>query len=313
MAPYPAVVASTNKAVVEVVGDDRYRFLEDVTTQAFLDSQPGQVRGALFLDAHGAPLLVFDVLVHPERLWLLSPTWELAEQVVSVLGGRTFLADARFRQLELHVAALRGEDAHAVAAQAGLAVASGRWDSDGTVVRAGVAGGLDLVGDPADVAEVVERLVASGARPGDAADLDDATIVLGEPAWGREIIAPHLPEELGLLPTHVHLAKGCYPGQEAVARMWQLGRPRRRLARLAVTGTVAPGDEAGQGRGKVTITSVSRSGDRALGFVPGDAAQGDRLPIAEDAEVQVLGLVGEDLPVPGHDPAVTRRRDQRAG
>jgi tRNA-modifying protein YgfZ len=308
-----AVVAPTDRALVEVTGSDRISYLEAVTSQALADAKPFEVRGALHLDVHGAPLHAFDVLVHPERLWLLVPTRALAEDVVTVLGGRTFLSDASFAlQDGLVVAELRGEDAEDVTAEAGLATGTGRWDSDDTLVRVGRRGVLDLVGEADDVEAAVARLAAAGARRGGAADLEDARIEVGEPAWGHEIVAPHLPEELGLLPTHVHLAKGCYPGQEAVARMWQLGRPRRRLALVTGDRPLGAGDELGEGRRRITVTSATRAGDRALAFVPGDAAPDTRFEGAEGQAITVLRIVGGGAPVPGADPNVTRRRDARA-
>jgi tRNA-modifying protein YgfZ len=300
-----AVVAPAPLALVEVTGTDRVSYLEAVTSQALADAKPFTVRGALHLDVHGAPLQQFDVLVHPERLWLLCPTGDVADEVVTVLGGRTFLSDATFtRRDDVTVASLRGDDAHALAAEVGLDVADGRWDSDDEVVRVGRAAGLDLVGAPEAVDAEVARLAAAGADAGGAADLDDARIAAGEPAWGIEVAGPHLPEELGLLPTHVHLAKGCYPGQEAVARMWQLGRPRRQLAVVTTSAPVAAGAEAGEGRRKVTITSATRAGTTALAFVPSGTEVEATLDGPDGTTLTVTRLVGADLPVPGSDPNV---------
>jgi tRNA-modifying protein YgfZ len=308
-----AVVAPSDRSLVEVTGADRITYLEAVTSQALADAKPFEVRGALHLDVHGAPLHAFDVLVHPERLWLLVPTRALAEDVVTVLGGRTFLSDATFTTAdELVVSSLRGHDAHALAAEAGLAVAPGRWDSDDTLVRVGRHGGIDLVGPADEVQAAVAALEAVGAARGDETDLDDARIRVGEPAWGHELVAPHLPEELGLLPTHVHLAKGCYPGQEAVARMWQLGRPRRRLVVVAAAPPVAAGAELGEGRRRVTVTSATRDGDVALAFGPGDAEVGTVFTGDDGHTLTVTAVVGDGLPQPGADPNVTRRRDARA-
>ncbi|MFP4234428.1 MAG: tRNA-modifying protein YgfZ [Nitriliruptoraceae bacterium] len=149
-------------------------------------------------------------------------------------------------------------------------------------------------------------------RPGTDQDLEDARIRAGEPAWGRELAAPHLPEELGLLPTHVHLAKGCYPGQEAVARMWMLGRPRRQLAVVTPTGPVTPGWTAGTGRERVEVTSLTADGSTALAFVPASAAAGDRYGTEEEGAIEVVRVVGAEQVVPGHDPAMVRRRDRGA-
>jgi folate-binding protein YgfZ len=303
------ILAPAATTVVEVAGADRLSYLEAVTSQHLLDAEPGDVRGAMHLDPHGAPLAVFDVVVLADRSLLLLPDDELAVRVVEVLGGRTFLSDARFARRDDVVVALRGEDAPAIAAGAGLPDGPRASEVDGLVVVPR-PGGLDLVGAPGALEPLRDRLVEAGATPADEEELEAWCVEHGEPRWGREVAAPHLPEELGLLPTHVHLAKGCYPGQEAVARMWMLGRPRRRLARVALDPGVGEGWRAGSGKRSVAVTAAA--GDRGLAFVPADAEAGQRLTSDEDDRgVTVLGFVGDGLDVPGHDPRVTRRRDRR--
>jgi tRNA-modifying protein YgfZ len=303
-------VAPLDLVRVEVTGADRASYLDDVTTQAIGELAGGHVTSAMYLDVHGAPLAVFDVAVLPDRLALLVPR-ELADTVLDVLGGRTFLLDATFARTDDEVLALRADEDGAVAAAVGCRARPGRCLPGGDVLVIGRDDGVDLVGPSAAIAEVRDQLVEAGARAGDQADLETWRIHRGVPAWGREIVAPHLPEEVGLLPTHVHLAKGCYPGQEAVARMWMLGRPRRRLAQVSVDGSVAPGWETGVGRRKATVTSVAPDGTLALAFVPGDAQVGDAYTDEDGTGLQVQALIGDDPAPPGHDPAVTRRRDRR--
>jgi tRNA-modifying protein YgfZ len=321
------VVARTASRRIDVTGDDRVRYLEDVTTQHLVDVPVTHVRGTLVLDAHGAPTAMFDVVVLGDRLVLLVPAEDVAATVLDVLATRTFLLDVRFEASDHVVASVRGDDAAEVLSRAGLTVIEGRCRLAGDVLLVSQPGGVDVVGAAGAVDDVVAGLVEAGAREGSVEDLDAWRIRAGLPAWGVEVAPPHLPEELGLLPTHVHLAKGCYPGQEAVARMWMLGRPRRRLAVVAlVGGAVAAGDEFGAGRRRVTVTSVTPDGARALAFVPGDAQPGARYPDDEagaSAEadaggggisgIEVLALVGDDPAPPGHDPAVTRRRDRPRG
>jgi tRNA-modifying protein YgfZ len=303
-------VAPLDLVRVEVTGADRARYLEDVTTQTLADVQPGHVRSALYLDVHGAPLAVFDVAILPDRIALLVPA-ELADTVVDVLGGRTFLLDATFARTEDEVLALRDDADGAVAAAVGCRARPGRCLPGGDVLVVGRDDGVDLIGSADAVAAVRDQLLGAGAEAGGAAELEAWRVRRGVPAWGREIVAPNLPEEVGVLPTHVHLAKGCYPGQEAVARMWMLGRPRRRLAQVAVQGVVAPGWEAGTGRRRATVTTVAPDGALALAFVPGDAKVGDAYTDDAGTGLQVRALVGDDPAPPGHDPAVTRRRDRR--
>ena len=307
---------------VDVTGAERADYLQTVTSQDFSDARPGEVRGALYLDAHGAAQAIFDVVVLPDVLALLTPA-ELADEIVEVLGGRTFLTDATFTRTgdeALHLrgvapgAGREGDDAAEVAAAAGLDVEPGRVarGEDGLLVVAR-EGGSDLVGPPDVVKAAAEDLRAAGAVDGTDEDYEAWRVEAGVPVWGREVVAPHLPEELGLLPTHVHLAKGCYPGQEAVARMWMLGRPRKRLAVVEVAeGEVAEGATVGTGRRKAIVASVAPDGRRALAMVPGDAEVRARLTDEEQGvALEVARLVGEGLPVPGHDPAMTRRRDTR--
>lgn len=304
------ILGPTATAVVEVTGTDRLTYLEAVTTQHLLDAEPGDVRGALYLDAHGAPLAVFDVVVLVDRLLLLVPGPELAERVIEVLGGRTFLSDAGFSRRDDEVVALRGDDAGEVLGRAGLAGPTGAA-ATGDVVVVPRPDGADLVGPEPAIADVAERLADAGAERVDAAAIEAWCVANGEPRWGREIAPPHLPEELGLLPTHVHLAKGCYPGQEAVARMWMLGRPRRRLAQVTVDAGVAAGWSTGAGKRAVEVTAVDADSDRGLAFVPADAEVGAHLTDDDGTGVTVRSFVGDDLSVPGHDPAMKRRRDRR--
>jgi len=312
-------VVRTPSRRVDVTGDDRVRYLEDVTSQHLVDVPVTHVRSALYLDTHGAPLAMFDVVTLGDRLALIVPDEGVLATAVEVLGGRTFLLDVRFEALDHEVIAVRGPDAKTVVSAAGLTAVAGRCRVAGDLLIVAKEEGIDVVGPPSAIADAVAGLLEAGAREGDANDLDAWRIAAGVPAWGREVVAPHLPEEVGLLPTHVHLAKGCYPGQEAVARMWMLGRPRRRLAVVGTRGELSPGWQAGSGRKTATITSVAPDGDRALAFVPADATVGDvfgdggeeSTAAAHTEAIVVQRLVGTETAPPGADPAVTRRRDRQ--
>jgi folate-binding protein YgfZ len=334
----PSVVTRTDEEVVAVTGDDRLSYLDATTTQALKDARPGRATAALVLDANGNPLAMFDVLVLPDRVLLVTPNADVTAVVMTVLAGRTFLADARFALTGLCVARLHGASARDVAVRGldGVAVVPepgtvrGTPSGDGVLVGEGsdVAAAITLIAPERELEELTARLRAAGAIRGDGAALDAWRIASGRPTWGREVIAPHLPEEAGLLPTHVHLAKGCYPGQEAVARMWMLGRPRRRFAALAIhhasadaalgaSGTALPllvaGAQVGTAPDVVDVTAVELEQGRALGFVPGRSEIGARFTVSDGVELEVIALPGDDAVPPGHDPAMRRRRDRAAG
>ena len=303
-------LVETSQHRVDVTGADRTRYLEDVTSQHLLDVPVTHVRSALVLDTHGAPSAMFDVVVLGDRLALLAPDAEVADTLVEVLGGRTFLLDATFELRERSALAVRGGEAAAVIAAAGLTVVDGRCRLAGDLLLVSRPDGIDVFGPEEARQDAAAALRGAGAVDGAPEDLEDLRIARGEPAWGREVTAPHLPEEVGLLPSHVHLAKGCYPGQEAVARMWMLGRPRRRLAVVQATGAITPGWRAGTGRRQVEATSVTSDGRLALAFVPADATPGEAFTGDDGATLRVERLVGAAADPPGHDPGVVRRRDR---
>jgi tRNA-modifying protein YgfZ len=101
-------------------------------------------------------------------------------------------------------------------------------------------------------------------------------IAAGIPRWGREIDENILPAEAGLDDTHISFTKGCYPGQEPIARQRYRGKVNRRLRVLDIEGDAAPGDELLFEEKKVgRITSVAPG--IALGFV--------RVEVPDDARL----------------------------
>ena len=148
-------------------------------------------------------------------------------------------------------------------------------------------------------------------------------IEAGRPRRAREVDERAIPHELDWLRTAVHLTKGCYPGQETVARTLNLGRPPRRLTILQLDGLAgrlpAPGAVVRLGERAVgTVTSVTRHhdyGPMALALlrrgVPADAALTaditDAVGIADAAEGSESSDAAEDPEGPAGDDAWSRR------
>jgi tRNA-modifying protein YgfZ len=105
----------------------------------------------------------------------------------------------------------------------------------------------------------------------------------GIPVWGREIDERVLPAEAGLDETHISFTKGCYPGQEPIARQRYRGKVNRRLRVLELDCDAAPGDELVLG-GKTVGRVTSYVPGLALGFV--------RTEVPEDAELQLAAKPG---------------------
>jgi len=102
------------------------------------------------------------------------------------------------------------------------------------------------------------------------------------PRWGRELDESILPAEAGLDETHINFSKGCYPGQEPIARQHYRGKVNRRLRVLDVEGA-EPGDELvldGKTVGRIT----SAANGVALGYV--------RTEVPDDTELQIAAKPG---------------------
>jgi folate-binding protein YgfZ len=96
----------------------------------------------------------------------------------------------------------------------------------------------------------------------------------GIPRWGNEIDDRVLPAEAGLTETHVSFTKGCYPGQEPIARQHYRGKLNRRLRVLDVDGEVSPNDELvyeGKKVGRITSAVPGVALAYVRTEVPGDA------------------------------------------
>ncbi|NDR53267.1 folate-binding protein YgfZ [Actinomyces sp. 565] len=133
---------------------------------------------------------------------------------------------------------------------------------------AAATGGANTAGD----------LDGSGRGPGSAGRRlagslawEALRVEAGRPRWGREVDARTIPHELDWLRTAVHLNKGCYPGQETVARTLNLGRPPRRLTILQLDGFT----------GQLPVPgAVVRLGERAVGAVTSVVRHVDYGPMA---------------------------------
>jgi tRNA-modifying protein YgfZ len=111
-------------------------------------------------------------------------------------------------------------------------------------------------------------------------ELERLRIEAGTPRWGREIDDRVLPAEAGLTETHVSFTKGCYPGQEPIARLHYRGKTNRRLRVLDVEGSPEPETEVLHGD-KVVGRVTSSIRGRALAYVRTDVPEDATLTLAD--------------------------------
>ena len=152
-----------------------------------------------------------------------------------------------------------------------------------SVLVFGVADGL-----PGELPGTVEVLDGDFEATLDDEELERARIETRVPAWGKELDETILPAEAGLDRTHISFTKGCFPGQEPIARLHYRGHANRELRVLDVEGA-RPGDEVRLGD-KVVGRVTSAVEDIALAYV--------RTEVPDGAEVDVAGRRGTSRPRP---------------
>jgi folate-binding protein YgfZ len=114
-------------------------------------------------------------------------------------------------------------------------------------------------------------------------ELERWRIEAGIPRWGREIDERVLPAEAGLDETHISFSKGCYPGQEPIARQRYRGKVNRKLRVLDVEGDATPGTE---------LLLEGKTVGRITSAVPGVALAYVRVEVPDDAQLKLAAKTG---------------------
>ena len=149
--------------------------------------------------------------------------------------------------------------------------------------------GIDLLCDRADTEPLRTWLLDAGAVPVAEAAAECLRVERGRPRYGVDLDETVIPQEAGLNDRAVSFTKGCYVGQETVARLYYRGKPNRQLRGIRLTGQAEPGDELGfEGRTVGRITTVARSprlGPIALAIVRREAEPGSTVSVGDGGEV----------------------------
>jgi tRNA-modifying protein YgfZ len=242
MATVTSRAALRPRAYVRVKGPDAEAFLQRMVSN---DVTQGSVFDALLLTPKARLIAPLRVWRRSEDDFLLLTEPELGESVRTTLLRARFAAKCEIEPEE-HTSTLVFGDADGI---------------------------------PGELPGTVELLDAPVEPTLDTAELERARIEAGVPAWGHELDGSILPAEAGLDETHISFTKGCYPGQEPIARLHYRGHVNRRLRTLDVE-SAAPGDEIRLGE-KVVGRVTSAVQGVALGYV--------RVEVPDDAELDVVG------------------------
>lgn len=299
-----AVLDLPERGLVSVGGPKRIDFLQRVLSNEVADLQPGAGRLATLMNTKGQLLASMRVLVDSKQA-TLELDQACLERAARTLEHYRVGAPVRFGRPESSVFALLGPTAPQLLEELGLSVpaapndhTTGRVDGyDVLVARASdlPQGTFVLYTDRNSATQLWRRTREAGARPVGRRAFDALRIEQGRPLYGFDISEENLLHETGLLEEYHSPAKGCYVGQEVVARLVARGgNVSRRLLGLQLNQPVPAGAEIsseGEGVGSVTTASVSpRLGPIAMGYLHRKAAEPGRRVSVAAAEATVVGL-----------------------
>ncbi len=240
MARAAAVVDRSNRGVLAVTGPDRLSWLHLLLTQHVTDLPGDSGAEALVLDAHGR-VEQHGVLSHTaETVWLDTEPGRVGE-LIGYLDSMRFWSDVQVAEADLAVLSVVGPSTESVLERLGVPMPDRPYASAGLGPEA--AGfvrrmpwpgtdAADLLVPRADRDAWLDRLADAGARPAGMLAFEALRVEAMRPRLGLDTDERTIPHEVGWIGSAVHLEKGCYRGQETVARVANLGRPPRKLVLL---------------------------------------------------------------------------------
>lgn len=241
-----AVVDLSHLGVIRVAGPDRLSWLTDITTQQFNRMRPGSSELALILDPHGHVEYELHALDDGEAIWLIVEP-SATEPVLAYLNSMKFMLRVEISDESATSAVVwrSSREPHPDFktwlippdyAEAGTTDAGADRGGDASKYvahRPAPLVGAEVIVPRDKLAEFLaeERLAGTWA-------LEALRVAAAVPRAGLETDHRTLPHEVGWIGPAVHLNKGCYRGQEAVARVHNMGKPPRRLVLLHLDGSV---------------------------------------------------------------------------
>lgn len=242
--------------LVWFAGDDAKRFLNDLISQEIGDMEPGEARRSFLLGPQGKLEYLLWVVFDGDRYGLVTEPGR-GDDLAATLGRYRIRVDVAIEQET-------GE----------LALVIGEWD------------GYDLSWPG------VPRTLVVGEAPdltvGSVAEYDLLRIAAGEPAWGSDVDDGTIPHESGLVPVSVDFTKGCFLGQELVARIDSRGgNVPRHLVIVEGEGDIAVGPLLSEGEDAGRVTSAA--GPIGLAMVKRGVDDGANLD-ADGSTVVVRGI-----------------------
>ncbi|CAN2171895.1 COG0354 Predicted aminomethyltransferase related to GcvT [Candidatus Nanopelagicaceae bacterium] len=197
-------------SVIAISGEDRLKWLHDLTTQYLVDFGAGTWASAMVLDPQGHVEYQFNVVDDGTTSYLVMDP-HFVEGLSAYLNKMRFMLRVEVRDATEDFAVMRAPG-----------------------VANEIGGPFALV-PRAELEEMKSAFDSTAMQVGTWA-LDAERVAAGRPRHGIDTDFKTIPNELGVLNGAVHMNKGCYRGQETVAKIYNLGKPPRRLVMLHLDG-----------------------------------------------------------------------------
>jgi folate-binding protein YgfZ len=285
-----ALVDRSERGKLALAGGEAKEFLQGQVTNDIEGLEPGRGCYAAFLTHKGKMLGDLRVLDTGDEL-LLDCERAVLQDLFTMIRRFKLGRDVELhkRTLDRGLLSLVGPGARSVAGAGDLPLAEHSHRAgtlDGMPVRLVATDvGVDVLCDAADVAGVSAALRAAGAEEVDEAAAEVRRVETGRPRYGVDLDDTVIPQEAGLNERAVSFTKGCYVGQETVARLFYRGKPNRHLRGLRLSGPAGSGEPLRLGEREVgRIGSVAASpahGPIALALVRREAAPGTTLAVGD--------------------------------
>ncbi len=273
-----------------VSGPDAAEYLQGQLTNDVEALSPGEGRYAALLDRKGHMQADMRVLrTSAEEIWIDTEPEALAAArrhlEMYKIGRDVALADVSGERAILSLIGPRSVELAGTAALPELASEEAAIDGV-ACLSVGTDAGIDLIAKAADAAPLREALVARGAVAVDPEAAEVIRIESGRPRFGAEMSAETMPAEAGIVERAISFTKGCYIGQEPVARLHYKGRPNRHLRGLELSAPASAGETLRLGEkevGRIGSAALSPArGPIGLAIVRREAEPGSELAVGED-------------------------------
>lgn len=281
-------LVTRQRTAITLAGPDAAEFLQGQVTNDVEEIEAGSGCYAALLDRKGHIQADMRILRREQDAYLIDAPQPAGSRLLRHLSMYMIGRDVEVAEADLDVVSLIGP---ATTEVSGLATGPEYANREVTVSGIGCVAvatdlGLDLFCPKASTETVVAQLRTDGAIPVSEEAAEILRVETGRPRLESEMGAAPMPAEAGIVERAVNFTKGCYIGQEPVARLHYKGRPNRHLRGLRLDGPVMAGDPVRLGDRELGTIGTSvlspASGRIGLAILRREAAPGERVTVAAD-------------------------------